>query len=325
MEKQFSEYLKNLIELADLLTRKGKAESEESQILISIEIIHQLKKTVSSQLEWILKIENELTEYSDLLNETDLMEWGKYKLENSIEEEKQEIESELSYIKEEILELINTENKINEIINSWKYFKDKYEKEIPPMVESLKHFWEKYTLMIPNDFSKVIAWSLKEENSKSFTIEELPEIIKSINIQEIDLIKWSKEYSDTIKKLLSTCLIRNNKKQPKEILTLKERFEKKFGKLEGEETLNELKSHLFKKSLLSEDLTTWVGNGMNGKEQLASLIKFIGMKFFQNAFSEKEVGHISENDFNLEISSGTIKKAKSENGEYYLSGFPYTL
>lgn len=109
--------------------------------------------------------------------------------------------------------------------------------------------------------------------------------------------------------------------EPKKILTLSQCFNNKFGKVEGEKKLNELKSHLFKKSLLSEDLTTWTGTGMHGKGQLASLIKFIGMRFFQTAFSEKQVAIISEEDFNLKMHLGTIKKAKSEFGEYYLTGF----
>lgn len=108
---------------------------------------------------------------------------------------------------------------------------------------------------------------------------------------------------------------------PKEILTLSKCFKNKFGKVEGEKKLNELKNHLFKKSLLSEDLTTWIGIGMNGKTQLASLIKFIGMKYFQTSFSEKQVAFISEMDFSLKMSEGTIKKAKSEFGEVYLTGF----
>ena len=60
---------------------------------------------------------------------------------------------------------------------------------------------------------------------------------------------------------------------------------------------------------------------MHGKEQLASLIKYIGIKFFQTALSTEQVGYIGENDFNLKISKATIKNAKSGKGEYYLNGF----
>ena len=91
--------------------------------------------------------------------------------------------------------------------------------------------------------------------------------------------------------------------------------------MEGAKNLNDLKNHLFKKGLLSEDKTTWIGIGMNGVIQLASLIKFIGLKYFQTTFSEKQVGLIGEKDFSIVISKGSIKKGKAESGEYYLKEF----
>ena len=109
--------------------------------------------------------------------------------------------------------------------------------------------------------------------------------------------------------------------EPKKVFTLSQFFSNRFGKIEGEKKLNDLKRNLYKKNLLSEDLSIWIGTGMHGKEQLASLIKYIGIKFFQTALSTEQVGYIGENDFNLKISNATIKNAKSDKGEYYLNGF----
>jgi hypothetical protein len=109
--------------------------------------------------------------------------------------------------------------------------------------------------------------------------------------------------------------------EPKKVFTLSQFFSNRFGKIEGEKKLHDLKWSLYKKNLLSEDLSIWIGTGMHGKEQLASFIKYIGIKFFQTALSTEQVGYIGENDFNLKISIATIKNSKSDKGEYYLNGF----
>lgn len=113
--------------------------------------------------------------------------------------------------------------------------------------------------------------------------------------------------------------LRNKNPQPKKtankdipLKTLKQLFYEKFGR---DKEYHELKKHLFKESLLSEDLSTWIGNNDNGKIQLASSIKFLGQKYLQEALSEKQVVFISENDFNLKISKGSTKKGNTKNGE----------
>lgn len=103
----------------------------------------------------------------------------------------------------------------------------------------------------------------------------------------------------------------------KEFLTLAQSFNDKFGKEIGTQKLNDLKAKLYKKGVLSEDHSTWIGVGMDGKSQLASLIKFVGHKFLNKSLSEDQVIFISEKDFNNKVSKGTVKKGKAENAEFY--------
>lgn len=91
-----------------------------------------------------------------------------------------------------------------------------------------------------------------------------------------------------------------------------------FEKNENYDEFNDILNRLQKQELLSEDKLTWIGKGMNGKIQLASLIKWIGISRLRTKFQEKEVISIGLNNFNMNISQGSVKKANESDGEYYL-------
>lgn len=91
-------------------------------------------------------------------------------------------------------------------------------------------------------------------------------------------------------------------------------FEKNNNYDEYEEILNKL----FDQGLLSDSKCTWIGIEMHGKTQLASLIKWVGIDRLKVKFTEKEVTAIALKNFNTEISLGSVKKGKAENGEFYL-------
>lgn len=90
-----------------------------------------------------------------------------------------------------------------------------------------------------------------------------------------------------------------------------------WNEFENEHEINEITKALYDNELISEDRSTWIGTKMNGKSQLASVIKFIGLKYLQKTFSVKDVQSIALNTFNIKISIATIKTSPPSNGEYY--------
>ncbi|MCH7402892.1 hypothetical protein ACFOUP_16800 [Belliella kenyensis] len=95
---------------------------------------------------------------------------------------------------------------------------------------------------------------------------------------------------------------------------LKLAFQNQFG---NDSKYFELLNCLFKQGLLSDDLSVWVGTKENGKIQLASLIKWVGLKELTIKFTEKEVKEIAKKNFGLPISLSSVKASKPEDGEYY--------
>ncbi|GAB2479050.1 hypothetical protein [Algoriphagus taiwanensis] len=125
------------------------------------------------------------------------------------------------------------------------------------------------------------------------------------------------------KKKISTAMdsSTNRKTAPDPQISLKELFIKKY---EDQKEYDKLKNFLYKKGLISEDYTTWTGIDMHGKIHLVSMVKYIGLKFLQKSLHEKQVIQICIQDFNVEVSLGSVKKGKSEDGEYlFVKDYPF--
>ena len=185
--------------------------------------------------------------------------------------------------------------------------------------KSLKNYFKTKNLILPINWKEVfLDWFLNKYADDRYFLKDgtghITKHLLDVIANREFYIEWARFETD---KLLGIEKL-EKQKQPKEIFSLSEIFKNKYGKVEGAKNLNDLKTQLFEKGVLSEDRTAWIGIGMHGVIQLASLIKFIGLKYFQTTFSEKQVELICEKDFNKKISKGSIKKGKSEHGEYYL-------
>ena len=176
--------------------------------------------------------------------------------------------------------------------------------------------------IILRDFS---PYGIKAKNCHFIEIGLNNELGCDLNFLKDNLIFQGRATYQYLKYLQSLCEFYSKltppqnppKSQSKEFFTLAKSFNDKFGKDEGIQKLNDLKAKLYKEGVLSEDHSTWVGVGMHGKSQLASLIKYVAHKFINKSFSENQVIFISEKDFNNKVSKGTVKKALAENAEFY--------
>jgi hypothetical protein len=182
------------------------------------------------------------------------------------------------------------------------------------------------TLIILKDFSaegltaKMCPWM--ERGLKSELGCDLSFLNKNLIFQGRSTYQYLKYLKSMMAKYsLKDIELRNKKPQPKKtankdipLKTLKQLFYEKF---KSDTKYQELKEILFKKGVLSDDRSTWIGTGENGVTQLASTIKYIGTEYFSKKFQNKHVIFISENDFKISFSIDTAKQAKAEDGQYY--------
>ncbi|MFC5191872.1 hypothetical protein ACFPIK_08840 [Algoriphagus aquatilis] len=216
------------------------------------------------------------------------------------------LEEYMNFLKEKLVEKFKIKSDLSgSNFYEWCLSNKKLREELKPLIFLGKEV-ETYLILprpeIPEDF---LIEYISKQNSKLG-------IIGPQTSSEISLDKTPKNAltSNKVPKL----------KIPKEkstyssvkILSLKELFQKDFG---GLTEYVKMKKFLYKQSLLTEDLKCWIGKGDMGKIHLANTIKFIGIYFFKMKFSEKQIEKIAQDDFNLKISTGAVKKAKSEFGE----------
>jgi hypothetical protein len=175
-----------------------------------------------------------------------------------------------------------------------------FEREFDKTLKSVESIFKKNGWLQPRDWKEILHWHYyKYKDSPNY---ERP------NIKDRQVyIDWGKDYFKPTGE---------PKKEQSKSKTLKQLFKEKF---QSDNNYIELKKRLFKKDLLSADLTTWIGTKENGKIQLASTIKYIGLKYLNKTLSNNEVVFISEHDFNNSISNQTSKTAKAENGQFYFN------
>lgn len=194
--------------------------------------------------------------------------------------------------------------------SEWKVQQEKGFKDVYKRVKS---YLKSKGLIIPKkDFGELFSkyYIYFEKNREVMRSSRLSDIWEIKPMTESDIVRIAQELTKEVKKETSYQLVIPNQDVQ---LDLKTSFINKGMK----ESLEEVIETLFNHDLISEDRSTWIGTKMNGKSQLASVIKFIGLKYLQMTFSVKDVQSIALNTFNTKISIATIKSSPSSNGEYY--------